>query len=252
MQGAWWYLVGDSPRGPVTVEVLECMLHHGEMTQQSLVWKDGLSAWIPVAELAALREAGASQRPPAPALGPTPTPLTELPRAGAWRRFLARMLDIWSISVSVALVGMVLLMQTVPGFALWLERPSSQILLSLCLLPLALLLEAGLFALFGTTPGKALLGVVVVTLDGQRPSARQYLRRQLGVFCFGLGFGLPILCQIVMVAHGLSLQLGEPTPYDNERFTVRARPLSRSRVLVLSLIGGTLAALGVAKAGLGY
>jgi len=248
MQGAWWYLVGDSPRGPVTMEVLECMLHHGEMTQQSLVWKDGLSAWIPVAELATLRETGALQGVPAPAIVPAPTLLAELPRAGAWRRFLARMLDLWIISVPTALLGGLLLTLTIPGFALWMERPSSEILMSLCLLPLVLLVEAGIFAAFGTTPGKALLGVVVVTLDGQRPSAVQYLRRQLGVFCFGFAFGLPLLSQIVMAAHGLSLQLGEPTPYDANRFMVRARPWSRGRVLVLAFIGCALLGLGLANA----
>ncbi|MET1113921.1 MAG: RDD family protein [Comamonas sp.] len=248
MQGAWWYLVGDSPRGPVSMEVLEVMLFHGHMTPQSLIWREGLSCWISVAELAALRETGTVQTEPAP-------PLARLAPAGAWRRFWARMVDLWIIGMPTALLGWLLLAQVqiqVPGFAHWLQRPSSTLLLALCVLPLTMALEAGVFAFFGTTPGKSLLGVEVMTLDGQPLTPTQYLRRQLGVFWFGFALGLPIISLIAMVSHGLSLQMGEPTPYDVNRFTVRARRLGRTRVLVLTGIGCIMAGLGFAKGYLGY
>ena len=237
MQGAWWYLVGDSPQGPVSIEELEAMLHHGEMTEHSLVWKEGLSSWISMEELLAGQEIASQQVQPAR--------LAELAPAGAWRRFLARGVDLCLICLPLVLLGG-LLAPMVPGLLPWLERPSAQIFLALYLLPLVLLVEAGIFAGFGTTPGKALLGIVVMTLDGERPSAAQYLRRQLGVYCYGFALGLPVISLIAMAAHGLALQQGEPTPYDAGRFTVRERRLGRARVLALVGLGCALAALGLA------
>lgn len=242
MQGVWWYLVGDSPQGPVSLETIEAMLHEGVMTQQSLIWKEGLSDWIAVAELSVLRQTHAV--PAEAAL------LAQLAPAGAWRRFLARMVDIWFISIPIAMLVFGL-MQTMPAFSLWYQRPASQILLTLGLFPLVLLVEAGIFAWLGTTPGKALLGVVVLTLDGQYPTAAQYLRRQLGVYWYGMAMGLPLLSLVVMAGHGLDLQRGEPASYDEKRFTVRARGWSRARVMVLAGITGTMAALGLARAYLG-
>lgn len=244
MQGPWWYLVGDSPRGPVSLAVLETMLNHGVMTQQSLVWKEGLSDWISVAELCALRKNASVQSEPAPLSKPAWQ--ADLVPAGAWRRFVARMVDIWIISLPLALLGW-WLAALMPGFALWLQRPASPHLMALGLLPLVLLLEAGVFACFGTTPGKALLGVVIRTLDGQPLTAAQYLWRQLGVFWYGFAMGLPIISLIAVVSHGLSLQQGEPTPYDANRYLVRARPLGRTQVLVLAGIACTLTGVGLAK-----
>lgn len=238
MQGAWWYLVGDSPRGPVSMEVLEAMLHQGEMTQHSLVWREGLSGWIPVAQLPTLQAIGA--------VPPEPAPLTALERAGAWRRFLARMADLGIICAPVVLLLLPLLMQ-LPEFALWRQSPSSDVLLGFGFLPLALLAEAGIFACFGTTPGKALLGVTVMTLDGQRLTAGQYLQRQIGVFCFGFAMGLPLLSLIAMAAQGLNLQHGESTPYDEDRYMVRAHRLSTTRMLVLAGMGCAAIGLGFAR-----
>src|SRR5690606_37959606 len=124
---------------------------------------------------------------------------------------------------------------------------SSDFLLGFGFLPFALLAEAGIFACFGTTPGKALLGVVVMTLGGQRLTARQYLLRQLGVFCFGFAMGLPLLSLIAMAAQGLNLQHGEPTPYDEDRYMVRARRLSGAQMLVLTGLGCAAVGLGFAR-----
>lgn len=234
MQAAWWYLVGDDPHGPVSMEMLEAMLHQGEMTQQSLVWKEGLSSWISMAELWTLRQNHGRQ--------PRPAPLLDLPLAGAWRRFLARMVDICIIAAPLLMLARLL-----PGFTPWLQRPGSTHLLGLALLPLALLVEAGLFACLGTTPGKALLKVVVSTMDGQGLDGAQYLRRQLRVYGYGFALGLPFASLIAMLAQGLALQAGEPASYDACRFTVRAQRLGRTRLLLLAGLGcalGSAALLG--------
>ncbi|MFC7205981.1 DUF4339 domain-containing protein [Comamonas endophytica] len=139
MQAAWWYLVGEDPHGPVPVEVLEAMLQQGEMTRQSLVWKEGLSSWISMAELWTLRQDQGRQ--------PRPAPLLDLPLAGAWRRFLARVVDIGIVAAPLLLLAKLL-----PGFAPWLQRPGSLHLLALALLPLALLVEAGLLPVLAPRP----------------------------------------------------------------------------------------------------
>ncbi|MET1113920.1 MAG: RDD family protein [Comamonas sp.] len=243
MQDAWWFWIRGSLQGPVSLQMLELTLRHAVTTQQTLVWKEGLSHWMSMETLSALRKTGAVQVE-------AERPL-DLAPAGAWRRLLARMLDLWTIGLPIALLAWLLLVQ-MPGFALWFQRPFSPWLLTLCLLPLGLLVEAGIFARAGTTPGKALLGVVVMTLDGQRLTGLQYLQRQLGVFWYGHAMGLPLLFLTALASHGLSLQQGAPTPYDTNRFTVRSRRTRQVPLLVFGCIGCVIAALILAQVYLGY
>ena len=51
-------------------------------------------------------------------------------------------------------------------------------------------LEAAMLYLWGTTPGKAIFGIRVRTLQGERPSALRALGRSLYVYLMGVGFYL--------------------------------------------------------------
>lgn len=223
MQGVWWYLVGDSPQGPVSIELLEAMLLEGEMTQHSLVWKEGLADWIQVAELAdlsAVRAMSAAGAWPACA-SPAGAAARAAPGlAGAWRRFLARMLDLLLFYLPAKFLLAVTLGLLWPEV---IHSPYAMPMLTFGFLALVLLIEAGVFACFGNSPGKALLGITVTTLDGKHPTAAQYLRRQLGVFHYGFAMGLPVISLMAMAAQGLNLRNGEPTAYDAGKFAVRVR-----------------------------
>ncbi|MNW03098.1 RDD family protein [compost metagenome] len=86
-----------------------------------------------------------------------------------------------------------------------------------------LLIEVGVYGCCGNTAGKALLGITVTTLEGTPLTAAQYLRRQLGVFCYGFALGLPVISLMAMANQGLCLRNGQTTAYDAGRFLVRVR-----------------------------
>lgn len=81
MQDAWWYLIGDTPKGPVSMEMLDALLHAGEITPDSLVWKAGQD-WAALSECLPPKEVCAQ-----PAAG---LPSMHAPTARGWRRFLPR------------------------------------------------------------------------------------------------------------------------------------------------------------------
>lgn len=212
MQDVWWYLVGDSPQGPVSSERLEAMLHADEMTPQSLVWKEGLTEWICISQLPGLLSV--------PAAAARRDPWAGLPLAGAWRRCVARILDLWLVAMPTWMLMAAALAHFWPEI---MARSYAMCALALVQLPLVLLAEAGIYGCLGNTPGKALLRIMVTNCDGSCPSAAQYLRRQAGVYWYGLGMGLPIIGLIAMAAQGLNLRNGDPTAYDAGRFLVRVR-----------------------------
>lgn len=211
MRAAWWYLIGDSPQGPVALELIEAMLHAGEMTPHSLIWKEGLADWIRVSALGDLAQL---QTMPAAFAR-----RTRLPLAGAWRRFLARVLDLWLISLPTSILAAAALARFWPQF---MGQPYALHLLALAGFALVLLIEVGVYGCCGNTAGKALFGITITTLDGTPLTAAQYLRRQLGVFCYGFALGLPVISLIAMAAQGLRLSSGEPTVYDAGKYMVRA------------------------------
>lgn len=104
-------------------------------------------------------------------------------------RLWARLFDIWSLSF----LGGIVLGIAFPGLILQLQHlGGAYLLIGLATLPLALLLDAALMALMGTTPGKFLAGIRVETIDGGRVG-RKALIRNAHVYVEGLWFGIPFL-----------------------------------------------------------
>lgn len=104
-----------------------------------------------------------------------------------WRRFFARMLDLfiynvlWSTFLAI-------------GFKVNLVSRSdwANILDSFIAVVMMLALEPLLLHLFGTTAGKAIFGLRIETANGGHLSYGQGLERTLGVIASGLGFNIPI------------------------------------------------------------
>ena len=114
-------------------------------------------------------------------------------------------------------------------------------------LPMALILDAALYPLVHTSPGKALLGLRLVRKDGSRLSAWQYLERNLSLWASGLAFGLPIIFLFTLVRQSFRLGKGRAASYDEDSgFEVRASPPSPTRkaafgVLFVATYMGALA-----------
>lgn len=150
-----------------------------------------------------------------------------LPAAGAWRRFLARLFDLsWQLVLLGAAVGACLAwFGSGSGNLAWMQSPGGGFLLGAVLMLLGLLLDAVLLARFGTTPGKRLLGLRVMTVAGDRLPVRAAVARNLGVWVSGLGLALPLVNLITMGRQGWRVAQGRPASYDRDRFQVQAQPL---------------------------
>lgn len=77
-----------------------------------------------------------------------------------------------------------------------------------------LLLEPLCLHLFGTTPGKALLGLHVERPDGGRLGLGEAARRTFDVLTYGLGFYVPILSQVMLIKSWLRHKNGRPLRWE--------------------------------------
>lgn len=105
-----------------------------------------------------------------------------------WRRFLARFLDlsIYCAILELGIAGVLLRVN------LQKISPLGDYLFSWLGLLLMLGIEPLLLHVFGTTPGKALLGLRVEGIDGERPSYQAALMRTRKVIAWGYGYNIPI------------------------------------------------------------
>ncbi|MBF0155540.1 MAG: DUF4339 domain-containing protein [Magnetococcales bacterium] len=236
MQEEWWYTTGDNRMGPISLDALRQLLLEGKVAQCALVWKEGFANWTPLSEIPNLQQVVRALPPDLSAC----EQVIALTKAGPWRRFFARLVDLWVIALPASSVVAFALSYSSPAFGLWIQRPGSEYAFGWLLLPLVLLLEAGIFAMFGTTIGKSLLSVVVTTVDGQRPTTAQYLQRQLGVYWFGLGTGFPLVSFFTMARQHARLKSGRYARYDEGKFNVKATKLGLVRVLSVTAVVVTL------------
>lgn len=230
MQEEWWYATGDTRKGPVSLETLRQLLLERKVSEGTLVWKEGRESWTPLSEMPELHQVVKAVPPELPK--PTAREhLIALPLAGPWRRFFARLVDLWVIALPISFVVAFALARFSPAFGLWIQRPGSEYAFGWLLLPLVLLVEVGIVALFGTTPGKAVLGVTVTTVGAQRLTAAQYLQRQLGVYWYGFGTGFPLVSLFTMARQHGRLKAGRQAGYDEGKFNVKAPKLGALRAL---------------------
>jgi uncharacterized RDD family membrane protein YckC len=161
-------------------------------------------------------------------------PLT-YPFATRWSRFFARAFDVsWETLLLAFLSGFVLNRYS-PAFVEWINSPGSIPLFGIICLPLAMVLDAMVYQVFGNTPGKALLRLKVITLRGERLSLVQYLSRNFAVWIHGLALGIPGVNLVTLVVQFRRLGKDQQTTYD-EGTVFRVR--SQTSGLVLRAVFG--------------
>lgn len=151
--------------------------------------------------------------------------LPAFPLASPLARWLARTFDVWWQTALVALALGYVLVQLSPAFVRWIETPFGWKLFGLACMPGGLLLDAALQALAGNTPGKALLGLRLITADGRAPRFREAFGRNMKLWRDGLAFGLPAISLVTMARQGLRLRKGIQASYDKNDFLVHTQPV---------------------------
>ena len=229
----WWYRDGGGESGPVTQAVLGEMLAQGRLAPDTAVWTSSMAGWGPIGAQAEFASAGAGgqdavQVPVASVLG--------YPMATPWRRWCARLFDLWWEVVAVGLIASFVLAEISPAFLLWTETRSGGMLFDIACVPLALLLDAAVHAVAGNTPGKALLGLRVGLVHGRPLSFVQHLWRNLGLWISGFGLGLPLVGLFTMGRQHGRLNEGKQASYDGAGYRVRAKPIGWGRRAVFGAV----------------
>jgi uncharacterized RDD family membrane protein YckC len=147
-------------------------------------------------------------------------------------RWLARLFDVWfEIAVLAVLAGLVFGEASAAMLQLFNDRSTSQVA-GMLALPFALVLDALIYRAAGNTPGKALVGLKVLTADGAPLTLGQYLRRNFSMWLRGMGLGIPLVSLFTMIMQAQRLSKGEPASYDEaDRFQVRVTETGNLRKL---------------------
>lgn len=161
-------------------------------------------------------ESPAAETPPAPVLLASP-----------WQRYWARMFDFVVEAVVVGILAGIFWPSIFEAGELGERHP---LLVSWLVCPAVMLVDAVIYALFGTTAGKAVTGIVVRTeRDSRRLPFWLYTKRNLELFIFGFGAFFAIIPLLTQIHNYLRLKRGDLTSWDfscDSRVIVRsARPL---------------------------
>ena len=130
----------------------------------------------------------------------------------------------------------------------WLDWSHMELAFAIAILPTALLLEAAVFEVFGTTPGKWAFALRVCDGDGKPISSKTYFRRLVRLWWAGLGCGIPYWGIFLATFQTLRFAGRGWMPYDHAMgLDVYGAPIGRLRWMAASALP-----VGVFVAGLLY
>lgn len=152
--------------------------------------------------------------------------------AGPWRRFFARMFDVYVSIILLGIVGEYTLGRYSSRYVEFMATPNNELLIGVLFLPFALALDALVSHLFGNNLGKYLLGVKVVKIKGKM-DLNDWLSRAFNVWKSGMAFGIPLVSLWTTIRENKRVGMMQPTTYDQRcGFQVYGRTLSVGHKLV--------------------
>jgi uncharacterized RDD family membrane protein YckC len=277
---SWWYAENGQQFGPIDQNSLTQHFRAGKIAPQTLVWREGMTQWqnlASVPELRILLAPPIPAMPPIPQQAPPPTALQVLPHAplqarpaapantyaanygqpyqspqamGATQqaaiagnvavlgeRYFARCFDFW-IGLFVLLVPYLMLF--ILGFGQLLNEHTVTVVLLLTLL--SFVVDALIYAIFGNTMGKALLGLRVVRNDGSKPDAAHYFLRNLQVWLRGYAMGIPPFSFFMLLIQANRINKTQTVSYDRSSGDqVITVPVSFSRKAIFTILYSVMA-----------
>lgn len=248
--------------GPMMIFKVRSLVEEGKLSPDDMAWHEGMEEWLSAREVPALElvfgkiskpedeadepadaeEHHALQRP---AIIPPPLPMSpgqsqavlesvaliRQRTARAWQRFLARFIDITLFTVVFLSAGVQFGLLE-PGE---LAMPR---LLALLGAPLVwIFFEVICLRLWGATPGKALLGLQVVTEDDQPLTMRRAFSRTFDVWFVGCGMELPVLSSLLKIVSFFRYRQTGTTSWDTVlELKVVHRPVTSIGIVLATLL----------------
>jgi uncharacterized RDD family membrane protein YckC len=232
--------IDDQKAGPFTLFQVEEKLRSGEFSDDQLAWYEGIDDWKPLRDLAAFesffrirdnqlekeRKRESAER--AAAYRETRDAALPKTEVRPWTRFWARNLDFFFfLALCLAIFEGI----RVAG---WIDAPITRFMeLFPVFLPLMHLLEAYFLSHWGTTAGKALVGIHITDSESRPLGFRAALRRSLGVYVLGVGCYLPFFSLLAMAFGFHSLRTKKRNFWDVAAESyVQHNPLQARHVLI--------------------
>ncbi len=241
----WYYEKNSEREGPIAESVLYELLESKTISHDTLVWSSDLTDWTKACEVQNFTSIFNKTTPKEPpslkrseqdsqnisdisisagqsnnidaaegCLDESDTKVVLTP-AGPWRRYFARLFDLFLFGLLSGLIfGYVTAVWFPDVYNLLFVEIENKILANIIYLPMALIVEALVYSVFGSTPGKYLLGIKVVDMLSNKLMGMDYFYRNMSVWCYGLGFGLPLISLITMAKQHGNLKNKGSTGYD--------------------------------------
>ena len=133
----------------------------------------------------------------------------------AGKRLMARYFDVMSIGMFVAVLVVTLRARSNAGVEAAADSVPDISLLLWIAFAAMVVLDSVLLATFGTTPGKALLGLSVSKRDGSKLEFGESMQRAVTVFARGCALGIPFLAPFAMIVAAVqTLSADGDAPWD--------------------------------------
>jgi uncharacterized RDD family membrane protein YckC len=263
--------INGEKQGPFGLLKVGDLFESGEITKKTLGWHQGLEEWKPIGAIDALEsvlrerkteapdsESGLAEPPPLPKEGdslpeggavaisaeaPLPEVVSEEP-GRPFLRFWARAFDYLLVSVSVFIFTSYSFPQIEPGEAMadffarymeYLQSPEARNVARVQIFALIAwhFVEGVLIHLIGTTPGKAILGITVMTEDRYRVPVLRSIGRSFFVYFLGVGFYLFPFNIIGMIFSFFRIMATGRCLWDQQlRLAVETKKLSSVRIVL--------------------
>jgi uncharacterized RDD family membrane protein YckC len=240
---SWYVRNGGREIGPISEQTLRAMSATGQLDVATLVRRSDSAQWLAVTAVPAIvPPPGAAPLPQRLALRAGPAPqqgaLEEVAHdediATPWRRLWARLLDVF---LCIYLLGFVLGAVRPSLFQSGGTEAAHQQLIAWLLMPVVMVLDSIIYAMFGNTLGKAIAGIAVRRERGGRLPLFTYLKRNFELYFFGLGTLFPLITLVTLIGSFRRAERDELMSWDlSADSRVVARSTNPARTWIVALV----------------
>lgn len=137
-----------------------------------------------------------------------------------WSRCAARSLDLLLESFLIGLFFSFYVASIYPEYLDWVGKPGHNTLVGIIVAPFAFVLDALIYAVFGNTFGKKIMGFSIQKSSGDKLTVYEYFVRNMKVWVLGNGLGLPLIAVLANAAQFRAIKTKGAALYDLNSDTV--------------------------------